>query len=172
VQPCDQRPDLLTEHRRKRCRLRLHQDDVDAHAAQAGRHLAADEPGADDDGIARRARLAAQLQALVERPQHVDAQQVRERWNSLRHQARCDDQLVIGQFAAIGQCHRLRGGVDRPRGLAQQHRDVVLFVELRRLQRDVVGLAAQYFLGQRGPVVGQMLLVADDRDRSGVLGTA
>ena len=30
VQPRHQRTDLLAEHRRERCRLRLHQDDVDA----------------------------------------------------------------------------------------------------------------------------------------------
>ena len=58
VQPGHQRADLLAEHRRQRCRLRLHQDDVDAQLAQAGRHLAADEPGADDDRVPRRAGLA------------------------------------------------------------------------------------------------------------------
>ena len=52
VQPRHQRADLLAEHRRERCRLRFHQDDIDAQPAQAGRHLAADEPGADDDRTA------------------------------------------------------------------------------------------------------------------------
>ena len=56
VQPGHQLADLLAEHRRERCRLRFHQDDVDAQPAQAGRHLAADEPGADDDRIPRRRR--------------------------------------------------------------------------------------------------------------------
>ena len=43
VQPGHQLADLLAEHRRQRRRLRFDQHDVDAHAAQAGRHLAADE---------------------------------------------------------------------------------------------------------------------------------
>ena len=98
--------------------------------------------------------------------------QIRERRNALGHQARRDDQLVVGQLAAVGQRHCLRGGVHRPRAVAEQHGDVVLVVELGRLERDVVGLGAQHFLGQRRPVVGQMVLVADDGDRPGVLGTA
>ena len=73
VQPRHQRPDLLTEHRRQRRRLRLHQNDIDANTAQAGRHLAADEARADDDRAPRRAGLLAQRQTLVERAQDVDA---------------------------------------------------------------------------------------------------
>ena len=98
VQPRHQLADLLAEHRRQRRRLRFHQHDVDAHAAQAGRHLAADEPGADDDRAPRGAGLLAQRQALVERPQHVDALEIRERRNALGHQAGRDDQLVVGEL--------------------------------------------------------------------------
>ena len=51
VQPRHQFADLLAEHRGQRRRLRLDQHHVHAEAAQAGRHLAADEAGADDDGL-------------------------------------------------------------------------------------------------------------------------
>ncbi len=66
VQPGHQFPDLLAEDRGQRCRLRLYQHHVHAQAAQAGRHLAADEAGADDHGALRRGRVLAQRHALVE----------------------------------------------------------------------------------------------------------
>ncbi len=80
--------------------------------AQAGRHLAADEPRADDHGACRaepaclrNARLSSNV------PQHADALEVGERRNSLGHQARCDHQLVVADDVAVGQRHRLRVGV-------------------------------------------------------------
>ena len=169
VQPGDQRADLLAEHGCKRRRLRFHQNDIHAHPAQARRDLAADEPRADDDGPAGRTGMLAQGDALVERAQHPDALQIRERRNGPRHQSGRDDQLVVGELAAVGQRHRLCGGVHRAHAVAEPHGDVVLLVELRGLERDVVGLGAQHFLGQRRPIVGQMVLVADDRDGTAVL---
>ena len=113
--------------------------------------------------------LFAQRQTLVEGPQHVNTLEIGERRDALGHQARGDDQLVIRQLAAVGQSQRLRVGVHRPGAVAEQNGDVVLLVELGRLESHVVGLGAQHFLGQRRPVVGQMVLVADDRDGPGVL---
>ena len=96
VQPGHQRPDLLAEHRGQRRRLRFHQDDVDAHAAQAGRHLAADEPGADDDRVPRRARPRWRSSRLSSKDRSTwMPAQIRERRNALGHQARRDDQLVV-----------------------------------------------------------------------------
>ena len=115
MQPGHQLADLLAEHRRQRRRLRLDQHDVDAELAQARRHLAADEAGADDHGVPGRAGVLAQRQALVERPQHADALEVGERRNALGHQARRDDQLVVADDVAVGQRHRLRRGVQRRR---------------------------------------------------------
>ena len=46
----------------------------------------------------------------------------------------------------------------------------LLDVELRRLERDVIDLGPATLLGQRRPIVGQMLLVADDGDRPRVRG--
>ena len=81
-----------------------------------------------------------------------------------------DDQLVVAELAAVGECHRLRGGVDRPHAVAEPHGDVVVLVELRGPERHVVGLGAQHFLRQRRPVVRQVVLVADDRDGTAVFG--
>ena len=61
VQPGHQRTDLLAEHRRQRSRLRFHQNDIHSETAQARRHFAPDEAGADDDRVLRpnpRARAA------------------------------------------------------------------------------------------------------------------
>ena len=81
------------------------------------------------------------------------------------HQPGRDDQLVVAELVAVGQRHGLRGGIHRAHPVAEPHGDVVLLVELGRLERHVVHLGAQHFLRQRRPVVGQMVLVADDRDR-------
>ena len=169
VQPCDQRSDLLAQHRGQRRWLRLDQDDIDAEPAQARGHLTADEPRADHDRVPRRRGPLAQGEALVDRAQDVDTLDVRERRNALGHQACCDHQLVVAELAAVGQRDRLRGDVDGPCPLTEQHGDVVLVVELRGLERDVIGLTAQDFLGQRRPVVRQVVLVAEDGDRAGVL---
>ena len=62
VQSRHQCADLLAEHRRQRTRLWFHQNDIHAHTAQARRHLAADEAGADDDRILGRTRRARAAQ--------------------------------------------------------------------------------------------------------------
>ena len=113
VQPGHQRADLLAEHRRQRSRLRFHQNDIHSHAAQARRHLAADEAGADDHGLLRRTRVLAQRDALLEGAKHPDAFEIRERRNRLGHQPGRDDQFVVAELAAVGQRHRLRGGIHR-----------------------------------------------------------
>jgi hypothetical protein len=170
VQPGHQLTDLRTKHRRQRRRLRLDERHVDPDLPQAGRHLAADEPRPDDHRVLGRSGVSTQRQALLEGAQHPDALEVRQRRNALGHQASRDDQFVVTDHVAVGQRQRLLGGVQSRRARTQQHGDVVLVVELGGLQRDLVGLGAQHFLRQWRPVIRQVVLVADDRDRSGVLG--
>ena len=115
--------------------------------------------------------LPDQIEALVEVAQDVDAAEVGDGRNPLGHQARRDHQLVVAQLAAVGQRDLLTRRVEGGRTRAEQHGDVVLLVELRGFERDVVGLAAQHFLRQGRAVVRQMVLVADDGDRAGIVRT-
>ena len=149
-------------------RLRLDQHHVHPEAAQAGRHLAADETGADDDGAPRGGRVLAQRHALVERAQHPNALEVGKRRNAPRHQPGGDDEFVVAEHRSVVERHRLLGRIETGGGRAQSQGDVLLVVPLARFEGHVVDLFAQHLLGQRRTVVGQMHLVADDRDAPGV----
>ena len=116
--------------------------------------------------------MLAQGHALVERAQHPDALEVRERRNAPRHQPGRDDQLVVHEKGSVGESYRLCRGVQAGGGRTQPQDDVVLVVVRARFEGHVVDFFAQHLLGQRRPVVRQMRLVADDRDATGELGSA
>ena len=84
--------------------------------------------------------------------------------------AEAQQQLVVAQLGAVAQPQPLVGSINRRDPQAQFHIDLVLFVELGAAQQQPLALhfARQVFLRQRGPVVGQVGLVADEHDRSRV----
>ena len=175
VQPAHELTDAPPQHPGQWGGLRLDQHHVHPEPPQGGGDLAADETRADDDRPARPAGVLAQRHRLVEGAQHPDAVQIGERRYPPGHQSGGDHQFVVVQFGAVDEGDGARGGVQRARSLAQPQGDVVVGVELGGPQRDVLDpllLAdgcVQHVLGQRRAIVGQVLLVADDGDRPGVL---
>ena len=80
-------------------------------------------------------------------------------------------QVEVANDIAVGYRHGLGVGVQCSDAGAEPECDVVVGVELGRFERDIVGCGAQHVLRQRRPVIRQVLLVANDRDRTGVVST-
>ena len=112
--------------------------------------------------------MFAQRETFIERTQHPDAIQVGECRNAPRHQASRDHEFVVAERRSVVESHRLRRGVQAGDRRSEPQRDVLLVVELTRFERHVVDFAAQHFLGQRGAIVWQVDLVADDGQRAAV----
>ena len=106
-----------------------------------------------------------------DRAQAVDAGQVVARHlEPPRLAADAQQQLVVGEFAAVAEPQPLAGPVDGRDPHPEAGLDPVLLVELGAAQQQPLALqfARQVFLGQGRAVVGQVRLVADQHDRPGV----
>lgn len=143
-------------------------DDVDLApgCTRRGGDLQTDEATADDDDPGARTQSPTQGQGVWQRPQVVDVAfgwQLRE---MTRAHARGDHEVAPGRPRAVCQHDFVRVEVDTGRALAQPQRDVLLPEVIRAAQQNPLGwpLAREDLLGQRGPVVGRLQLLADERD--------
>jgi hypothetical protein len=191
----DRGSELLAEHAQHRRPGRFDDCDVAAESPGGARDFAPDEPAADhhDSRCPRRAQQGPQVRAqpgaVVQGADHVPAA-ARSGGAGHAEPARAqpggDDQAVEADGGAVGQREDAAvqvGGGDRG---AEPELDVGdrrpppegdPLVQRRQIVSAVppgLGGAGQFvgeqFLRQRGPVVGQVRLGADDRDRAGVPG--
>src|SRR5205807_397285 len=131
-------------------------------------HLAADETGADHNSTARGGCVFAQRETFLQRTQNPDAIQARKRRNAPRHYTGRDHELVVAEVRSVVESHRLRRRVQTGGRRPEPQGDVVLVIELARLECYVVDFATQHLLRQRGPIVWQMHLIADDGEATDV----
>jgi hypothetical protein len=75
------------------------------------RHLGADEAGADDTDTAGRLEFPGEGEALVERPQHVDAGQVGRVWDPAGCGPGGDHEAVVAQRLPVIESHGPLGDV-------------------------------------------------------------
>jgi len=137
---------------------------MQAELAGGRRHLRTKEPGTDHDGMRRRKQIHAKLLRVVERPQHVQPTKQRLSAQWPRAQAGGNDQTIEADALA-------RVETDRPAVQIQAlgpHADPVINrmhrIELARPEREIRRLQAtdQYVLGQRRPVIAQVLLAVHE----------
>ena len=158
---------LRAEHAEQRQLGRLEHHDVGARLAGGGGDLEADPTGADDDqplalpeggpdpvGVGMGAQGQRRVRAR-------DGQRARLR-------AGGQDQGAVRQPGAVGQLDLVRSAVDRGHHGAAAQVDVVLGVPRLGVHDRLVELvlAGQVALGQRRPLVGQLVLGGEQGDRS------
>ena len=139
--------------------------DLEPALAAGGRHLRADEAGADHDHPAGlRIELAAQREAVVEGAQGVDPGHAVGDGHGARRRAGGDDEAVEVDLPAVVEGDPASGEVERRRPRAEAPVEVELVA--RRGQLDAVGVPRprQHLLRERRPVVGRVRLLTDDHD--------
>ena len=140
---------------------------VETALAGGGSHLAADPTGADDHD------RTAPVQPFAQGVGAVDAAQVEDpgpvaAWH--REPSRpCSgrqQQAVVGHSLPVVELDLLLGGQQAHRAAAEVQFDVVLRVEVTvvHVRGLPAGLTAQVLLGQRRPLVGALVLGADQQD--------
>ena len=92
---------------------RLEQRDLEAAVAARGRHLGADEAGADHDHpLGQVVEVGAQGEAVVERAQHVHALEHRCPGQPAGRGAGGDDEAVVADPVAAVEAHEAIGQVE------------------------------------------------------------
>ena len=143
---------------------------LDAELSQRGRHLAADESHADDDRAPASRRLLLDRVALGHRAQVVDPGQAGPGNREPPVPPSGGDQdLLVGEFLARVQGHRVRGGIDGHHAGAAAELDIVAGVPVGRPDVPAVEilLGPQVGLGQRRTAEGDARFPADEHDRPG-----
>ena len=161
------RSDLLWHAAHQDARLRLDDGHLGAAPDRARREFQPDEAAADDGDALAGLKMPADGKRIVEAAQGEAARPGLCRQRKLPGQrARRQQQPVIGKGRAVGKRHVFCGPVDGNSAFAGETVDAVLGESVReadplRLRRLGV---VQRFLRQRRPFVGQVRLVADQRD--------
>jgi len=139
---------------------------VQTSGAGGGGQLAADEPASDDgDPIPGVPEGPVDAVRVGQGAQHVNAFPVhRGPGQCPGGDARGEHQPVVSQDAAVSQ-GQLAGGGIQPSGGGTQTPGAVQLREGRQRQVPHAAFAGEQLLGQRGPVVGAVRLVADHGDR-------
>lgn len=144
---------------------------------RARRHLEADESTADHDDVGGGIPPALQVDGVadVAQAQHPVEVGTLDR-QPARLGARGEREPVEGQLSARFGDRATGRPVELDRGdrLAAHERDAVLVVEVggAQFERLDVGLPVQERLRERRPLIGRVLLGADDRDRAVVAALA
>ena len=141
--------DFEPEMPRARGRFEPHVACPDHHEAPGARQV-----GPDCLDVGNRAQVVDAAQVVTGYVEHA--------WPA----ADAQQQLVVDQLAAVGEAQPPVAPVDRGDARTEPRLDPRLLVELRAAQQQPVALelARQELLRQRGPVVGQVGLVADQDD--------
>lgn len=142
--------------------LRFDEDDVHAAGPEACGEFAADESGPDDHRALCGAEVLAQSGGIVVGAQHVDAAGLREAGNAPGPQSGGDDEPVVAERAAVAERDLPGAGVDAGGGHAEPQADAHFLEEFGGPQGGVVELAANELFGQRRPVVGCAVFVAEE----------
>ena len=147
-------------------RERLDQRDLEAELAGAGRHLRADEAGADHRHARTPRQLGAQRERVVEAAQQVDAGERGRSGQGSRARAGGDHESVVREALAAGERDAARGEIEAARLHAEAQIEAQRIEGLRLGQRELLRLAvaAQHFLRERRAVVGAMRLVAHQHE--------
>lgn len=143
---------------------------VDAELARGRRHFEPDPAAADHEHAAARAQLLAERERLVERAQVVKMSGPDDRIRQAsRRAARRDHEPVVLDLAARRGAHDAPRAIDRRRALRLPRVDVERAerVGLHDAHGRDVGLAREYRLRQRRPLVRQMRFVRDHHDAPG-----
>ena len=146
-----------------------------AMAARYGCCLQPDEAGADDDQPLAGAKHAAQLEAIVDVAQVVDAPAGAARNSEMASAcAERQEQRVIRQGDAVGETQALRRAVDLEGRRAEMKIDPRRGPELQRLQIRLLDRAGagEQLLRQRRALIGRVGLAADQHDLAGKTGGA
>ena len=163
------RGDLRRHAAHQDARLRLDDRDRGAALARAGRELQADEAAADDGDAAAGPRCGADRERVVEGAQ-IDAARSDGPAAAAGAASRRSPAAACRRASAraVGERTVLRRAVDRRRPRPAMDRCRALGETLVAGDRSSASarLADHRVLGQRRPLVGQMRLVADQRDRA------
>ena len=145
--------DRARHGRGERGRQRLEQRHFEPALPAAGRHLGADEAGADDGDARALLELAAQAQTIVERAQDEDAGERRRRGRLARRRSRCDHEPVEAQPLAGLEHDGAPGEIEGSGGNAeaQVERERGERVGLAEGERRLVARTPQHLLRERGP---------------------
>src|SRR5581483_4526730 len=155
----EQAPHLRAEHALERHREWLDDGHGGHDARDGGGDLAADEARADDDDARVGAELRPQRVGVVERPQVVDTVGPLE---TPRPHARREHERVP-LHEGVADAGRAAPRVDLLDAAAEHELDRLLVPESLRAQRDILPIAGEQLLGERGPLVRRVLLVADEQ---------
>ena len=168
VDGANQGADLAAQDRLQRGPAREDRGHPDAQLGQRGRHLAADEPHANDDRAPARRRLSLDRIALGHRAQVVDPGQPGPgNAEPPVPSARGDQDLLVSEFFARAQDDRVRGGIDGRHARSAAQVNVVSGIPAGLDVPAVeILLRPQVGLGQRRPAEGNARLRADEHDRS------
>ena len=159
--------DLGAEHPLQGHRAGVDHGDVAAELAGGGRDLGADPAGPDHDDVGRVVQRGRQTVGVGEAAQVLHPVEVRTREaEAARGGAGRQQQAVVSHDVAALERDGVLVGVERYRGRVGAELDVLVGVEARVVDEDLVAvaLAAQVVLGQRGPFVGAFGLLADEHD--------
>ena len=147
--------------------LRLQNCDFGARRRRGCRHFQSDIASAHNHDSPPRSQFAAQMIGIGQRPQIVDAGQIRARNIQLAQGASGGQrQPVVAKPLAAVQQRALAGPVNRnhPSAQAQFHVPVPVVRRPAKQQPLALQLSGQELLGKRGALIGELILVADQGD--------
>ena len=161
------RPHFRTEHPGQRHRVPLDRGDLDPHLAQGGRHLGADEAQSQHHRAAPGCGRGTDPVAILDSAELKDPGKIaaRRRQRPVAPPGGHEEPVVGHRIPALQRddlaCRIDGGGAD-----AKPKADALLSVERGRVDQLVLEpvLAAQVALGERRPIVRQLLLRPDQRD--------
>ena len=148
--------------------LGLQDGDFGACLRRRGRHFQPYVPSAHNDNPPSRSKFLVQRVGVVQRPQIVDAGQIRARRIELAQNASGGQhQAVVAELLAVVQHRKLVAAVHGQHPAAQAQFHVPGLVVLRPAKQQPLALefAGQVLLGKRRALIGRRALLADQRYR-------
>ena len=164
-----ERAELLAEDALQRHGRRFDDGHVETALTRRGGKLGPDPAGSDHGHLRAGLEARSQRVAVGERTQVVHSVEAGAGHPDLaRLRAGGDQQPVVGGPRIAVDEDPVLGRVDRRDPGRGQQLDVVLLVEALLVHAGLLPrhLAAQVFLGQRRPLVGELVLVSDQHDRA------
>ena len=150
----------------------LEKRDLEPLLAQDGGRFEADVAAADDQRPTAPGEGGGERVGVGQRPHQKDAAEIAADpgRQAARRAAGREREEVVGQHAAVGEGDGAGGAVDGGGRRAGEERDAFGLEEARRPQEQPFErhLALEIPLGERRPLVGEVRLAADQRERAGV----